>query len=596
MRRGPVNSRTARPVHSGWMARAHDLRARPRPLIQRLLLWHAIAILGVLLVLGVVADRVLERYFVGQLTDSLASEARVVDLVLPRNESLEPEVQALGRAIAARVTIIRMDGQVLADSEHDPATMENHRTRPEVRQALEGKVGTATRKSATIGIAFRYVALPPAGGRIVRLALPLTQVQTKLGTLRVILIVGFGAAALAGLLVLWAIASRLSRPLSRIARAAEQIGSGDLSVEVPEEGSEELVLLARSLNRMRDEVANRMAEMDRDRSTREAILSSMEEGVLLFDRDGSIVYQNDRARQLLGGRLDGARGLSQPALRDLVARAASGETPPPVEVAAGRIPRTLLASALPIEDGQTLMVLRDVTQAQMIDAVRRDFVANASHELKTPVASIQALAETLVTAASSDPDEVPRFASQLELEAIRLSRIVTDLLDLSRLEGEAGLRADVRLDRLVAEESDRLRERAAEGGLHLVERLEQPVLVRGSARDLSLLARNLLDNAVQYTRSGGTIEISVRRETGTALLSVRDTGIGIPARDRSRIFERFYRVDRARSRETGGTGLGLSIVKHIVENHRGTVEVESELGQGSTFTVRLPAPQSRSIG
>ena len=578
------------------MARAHDLRARPRPLIQRLLLCHAIAILGVLLVLGVVADRVLERYFVAQLTDSLASEARVVDLVLPRNESLEPEVQALGRAIAARVTIIRMDGQVVADSEHDPATMENHRTRPEVRQALEGKVGTATRKSATIGIAFRYVALPPAGGRIVRLALPLTQVQTKLGTLRVILIVGFGAAALAGLLVLWAIASRLSRPLSRIARAAEQIGSGDLSVEVPEEGSEELVLLARSLNRMRDEVANRMAEMDRDRSTREAILSSMEEGVLLFDRDGSIVYQNDRARQLLGGRLDSARGLSQPALRDLVARAASGETPPPVEVAAGRIPRTLLASALPIEDGQTLMVLRDITQAQMIDAVRRDFVANASHELKTPVASIQALAETLVAAAASDPDEVPRFASQLELEAIRLSRIVTDLLDLSRLEGEAGLRADVRLDRLVAEEADRLRERAAEGGLHLVERLEQPVLVRGSARDLSLLARNLLDNAVQYTRSGGTIEISVRRENGTALLSVRDTGIGIPARDRSRIFERFYRVDRARSRETGGTGLGLSIVKHIVENHRGTVEVESELGQGSTFTVRLPAPQGRSVG
>lgn len=404
------------------------------------------------------------------------------------------------------------------------------------------------------------------------------------------LVLGLGIGALVGLLVLWAIARKPSRRIAHIAGAAERIGAGDLSAEVPEEGSKELVLLARNLNRMRDEVARRMAEMERDRGTREAILSSMEEGVLLFDQDGSVVYQNERARELLGGQLDSVRGLAQPGLRELVARAASGATPQPVEAMVGPIPRTLLASAVPISGGQTLTVFRDVTQARMTDAVRRDFVANASHELKTPVASIQALAETLVSAATNDPGEVPRFAAQLEREAIRLSRIVSDLLDLSRLEGETVTRDEVRLDRLVAEEVSRLQPRAEEVGLTLETYLEAPVLVKGSARDLSLLARNLLDNAVQYTRPGGAIEVSVGSEDGAAVLAIRDTGIGIPAREQGRIFERFYRVDRARSRDTGGTGLGLSIVKHIVENHGGTVRVQSELGLGSTFTVRLPAP------
>jgi signal transduction histidine kinase len=376
------------------------------------------------------------------------------------------------------------------------------------------------------------------------------------------LIVGLGIGALIALIALSAIARRSSRRAASIAEAAE---------------------------RMREEAARRLTETEGDRSTRDAILASMEDGVLLFDQDGSVVYQNDRARQLLSGGLDSAKGLAQPALRELAARVASGETPEPVEVIAGPIPRTLLASARPISEDQTLLVLRDVTQARMTDAVRRDFVANASHELKTPVASIRALAETLAAAASSDPDEVPRFAAQLEREAIRLSRIVSDLLDLSRLEAEEVSRGEVRLDRVVAEEMRRMERRAEEAGLALQSRLEEPVLVRLSVRDLSLLARNLLENAVQYTRRGGRIEVSVGTENGTAVLVVRDTGIGIPGREQARVFERFYRVDRARSRETGGTGLGLSIVKHIVENHGGTVRVQSELGLGSTFTVRLPA-------
>jgi signal transduction histidine kinase len=376
------------------------------------------------------------------------------------------------------------------------------------------------------------------------------------------LLVGFVIGVLVALIVLWFVLRRSTRRAAELTSAAE---------------------------RMRIEAAGRLSEVEGNLATRETILSSMEDGVLLFDQDGSVVYQNDRAGQLLVGELDSARGLLHRALRELVATATVGDTPQPVEVTIGPAPRTLLATASRISEGQTLLMLRDVTQPRMIDAVRRDFVANASHELKTPVASIQALAETLADAAANDPGEVPRFAAQLEREAVRLSRIVSDLLDLSRLEVETATRSEVRLDRLVAEEVRRLKPKAEEAGLRIESHLTEPVLVKGSARDLSLLARNLLDNAVQYTRADGAIEVSVRAEDGVAVLEVQDTGIGIPGREQARIFERFYRVDRARSRETGGTGLGLSIVKHVVENHSGTVQVHSELGLGSRFTVRLPA-------
>jgi signal transduction histidine kinase len=235
-----------------------------------------------------------------------------------------------------------------------------------------------------------------------------------------------------------------------------------------------------------------------------------------------------------------------------------------------------------------LLTLRDVTEAKAVDAVRRDFVANASHELKTPVASIRALAETIAMSAGDDPDVVPRFAAQLEREAVRLSRIVSDLLDLSRLEGHPGEFATVRLDVLVVQEAERFLARAEGSQLRLAVRAEDPVMVRGSAQDLGLMVRNLVENAIQYTRPGGRVEVGLRTRDGWAELSVEDNGLGIPVKDQARIFERFYRVDRARSRETGGTGLGLSIVRHVVENHGGTVTVRSALGQGSTFSVRLP--------
>jgi two-component system sensor histidine kinase SenX3 len=330
------------------------------------------------------------------------------------------------------------------------------------------------------------------------------------------------------------------------------------------------------------------AERDR-RAVQDLILGSMQEGVLLFDASLETAFANDALERHLGSRPVSVGQLFPPDLREAVRRVATSSEAATLEVERSAPARWLRVTAAPAGEGAVLIVVTDVTDARRIETVRRDFVANASHELKTPAASIQAAAETLRAVADDDPEAVARFAAQLEREARRLSRIVADLLDLSRLESGSELTEHVRIDAIVREEAERFDDAGHEAGVRVSVRAPQPATVAGAARDLSLLVRNLIDNAVRYTPTGGAVEIEVDAHDEEATLSVWDTGVGIPARDLPRVFERFYRVDRARSRETGGTGLGLSIVRHVAENHGGSVEVTSELGTGSTFTVRLPA-------
>jgi two-component system sensor histidine kinase SenX3 len=330
------------------------------------------------------------------------------------------------------------------------------------------------------------------------------------------------------------------------------------------------------------------AERDR-RAVQDLILGSMQEGVLLFDASLETAFANDALERHLGSRPVSVGQLFPPDLREAVRRVATSSEAATLEVERSAPTRWLRVTAAPAGEGAVLIVVTDVTDARRIETVRRDFVANASHELKTPAASIQAAAETLRAVADDDPEAVARFAAQLEREARRLSRIVADLLDLSRLESGSELTEHVRIDAIVREEAERFDDAGHEAGVRVSVRAPQPATVAGAARDLSLLVRNLIDNAVRYTPTGGAVEIEVDAHDEEVTLSVRDTGVGIPARDLPRVFERFYRVDRARSRETGGTGLGLSIVRHVAENHGGSVEVTSELGTGSTFTVRLPA-------
>jgi len=449
-------------------------------------------------------------------------------------------------------------------------------------------VGVASRTSETVGTPFRYVALPAEGGLIVRVALPLTIVQSRLAKVRLIVVLSALAAALLGLVAVYAVARGLTRPLRRMSETVASMGGDDLTVRVPAGGAAELALLADTLNRMSERLTLSMGEAREAGETRDLVLSTMEEGVVLVEADDSIRYANPAAGALLGTEPSDVRSLPA-SVRRLVKEIRSSRGMQHDEFEAGFPPRLVRGSAVCVADGpRVLLVLRDVTEARRVEAMRRDFVANTSHELKTPVASIQAAAETLRDAARNDPQAVTRFSEQLHRDALRLSRIVSDLLDLSRLEAEPPALAPVRLDRLTAEEVERFRDQVTRSGV-TIDLRSRPVIIPGSAGDLALLVRNLLDNAVRYSPAGGRVEVEVTPGDGDAILAVRDTGIGIPSRDLPRIFERFYRVDRARSRETGGTGLGLSIAKHVAEQHGGRIEVDSELGRGSEFRVHLPA-------
>jgi len=565
------------------------LRSRRPTLTRRLVIRFAIAVVAVLAILAVVLDRTLESAFLDDLTRSLVSEAKAIQLALPEDsEAFQSFAERLERELGLRITLIRVDGTVVADSSRDPAGIEDHSDRPEVQAALRGQTGVASRRSETVGEPFRYVALPPEDGLIVRVALPLSIVTSRLARIRALVAGATALAALISVIVVAVVARTLTRPLARLTESVSELSRGNLDTRVEPDGTAELVALAGTLNQMAEELDARMREVREDRRSRDLILSAMEEGVLLVDASDEIGYANPAARRMLGGAPISTGGLRPYALRRLVGEARSDDSLREEEVETGIQTRMVRASALPVgADGRVLLVLRDVTEARRVESMRRDFVANASHELKTPVASIQAVAETVGRALEEDPAAAGRFAAQLQQEAVRLSRIVSDLLDLSRLETERPEFEPVRFDLLVREEVDRHRDRAARAGIQLsVE--TQPATVLGSSKDLSLLVGNLLDNAVRYTPPGGRVDVEVGvKEEG--FLEVRDTGIGIPARDLPRIFERFYRVDPARSRQTGGTGLGLSIAKHVVEQHGGRIAAKSDLGGGSTFRVILPS-------
>jgi two-component system phosphate regulon sensor histidine kinase PhoR len=564
----------------------------PRPtLANRLILRYAITVVAVLAVLAFALDRVLAAEFLDSLTRSLVSEATAVRRALPPDEpSLQSEARSLGEELGIRISVIRTDGVVLADSTRDPSALENHADRPEVRTALNEEVGVASRTSESTGEPYRYVALPPVDGRIVRVALPLSIVQAQLGRVRMLVVGGAAIAAILGVAAVWVVSRSVTRPLRRMTDTVSRMSGGDLDAQVEPDGTRELALLATALNGLASELGARIDQVRQERQGLDGILSAMEEGVLLVDDDDTIRYTNPAARRMLGVPDTPANGreLTPSALRLLLDRTRLSARAAEAEIETGIPLRLLRATALPIElRGQVLLVLRDVTESRRVEAMRRDFVADASHELKTPVASIQATAETVRTAIEDDPGAAVRFADRLHRESVRLARIVSDLLDLSRLETERPKFEQVRLDQIVSEEVSRLGDEARRAGV-TVDVAAEPTDMRGSPKDLGLLVRNLLDNAIRYSDRGGAIRVETQSSNGQAVVSVADQGAGIPSRDLPRIFERFYRVDRARSRETGGTGLGLSIARHVAEQHGGVVEADSELGRGSVFRVRFP--------
>lgn len=513
----------------------------------------------------------------------------------------------VGRDSGTRVTLIRPDGLVVADSDQQPAQMDNHGARPEIAQALREGSGSAKRFSETVRRNLLYVAVrltrDDAAVGVVRVALPLAEIDAGIARLRAEIIRGTLLGILVALAVGVLVARRISVPIADMTRVSEALQRGDYAVRVRTPGPAEIGILGDNLNRLADRLLERMATLSHQQAQMSAIIRSMQEGVLAIDNERRLIASNAIARQLIGlSDETGEVVLSEeifatvPGVWEIIIAAEQGSTThrevtlPDEE--SGEV--VLDASATPFatdQDHGVILVLYNISHLRRLERVRTDFVANVSHELKTPLTSIQGYVETLLDGAVHDAGNNVRFLDKIRVHVWRLSSLVSDLLSLARIESPTLLVVDDPVDwrEVVAESAAGRRDPLADRRLKFELALpETPVVVRGEVEALRQVIDNLLDNAINYTPEGGSISVTVDTVENSGRVTIRDTGIGIPAEALDRIFERFYRVDRGRSRELGGTGLGLSIVRNLLLRMHGSVDVESKVGVGSTFTVTVP--------
>ncbi len=542
---------------------------------------------------------------IAQQEERLTDLARAgVALVATADVPLQEFAEGLAGTGNVRTTIIAADGSVLADSDEDPATLENHGDRPEVREALAGRTGTDIRRSDTQGVERMYVAMPATyrGERIViRTSESLARIAELSSSMR-----GTGTLLLVAVLVLaagmvWQVTRAAARPVERLAEAAHAMAAGDLDSAVLPGGAGALAPLSQALGDLREQLRGRLEALETEERTLRLALDGLSDAVLLLD-DSVVRLANQSLRTMfrvppgdLRGRSLESLGLPAPVEAAIAGSLGSNDT---VALDLGPDPyrryHRVVVLPLGVSDAtrRTLAVVSDVTDRMRLDAVRRDFVANASHELKTPTAGILLLAEAAESAAADgDTAQALSFVGQIATEAARLKKLVADLLDLSRIESVPNDEeiADVR--HAVELGLAGHRRAAAAKGLGLSADLDAvagaDVAVRCGTTDIAVALDNLLSNAITYTETG-SVSVGVEADDDTVTLRVSDTGIGIPAEDVERVFERFYRVDRGRSRTSGGTGLGLSLVRNIAERAGGAVSIVSTQGSGTTVSLTLP--------
>ena len=572
---------------------------------------------GVLIAVGLYAERIVRTDFEQSAEDQLASLDRLAQARPPEFDSratLEGWVAWMSHG-GARVTIIDSEGAVLADSAQDPETMENRANRPEVIEAFRAGQGKSIRYSATIhrDQVYRAVLYRSASGRpfVVRMALPLAQVDRAVAGIRRRLATAF----LVILALSWMASLAFSRAfVDRVAHLkdfSQRLAAGDFRPLPSETRNDELADLAHALNETAVRMESSIRTITDERNRSAAILRSMAEGVAVTDSKERVVFCNQAFADILN--MDPARTEGRPLLEvmrqtELLSAArkalADGEIVRTQISLGAAPPRSFSVTAAPVETFEAassgaapekrkgaVVVLHDITELRRLERVRQDFVANVSHEFKTPLTAIQGFAETLLGGALEDESHNRRFVEIIRDHAVRLARLTDDLLRLARIEAgklELDFRP-VQIAELVEACATTAMLKANQRQILLDMNYNAalpPIL--GDSSLLTDVLQNLLDNAIQYTAPGGKICVTAELRGKEAVISVADTGIGIPHSERERIFERFYRVDTARSREAGGTGLGLSISKHIVEAHGGRIWVESEVGRGSRFQFSVP--------
>jgi two-component system, OmpR family, phosphate regulon sensor histidine kinase PhoR len=520
-----------------------------------------------------------------------------------RSHSLAEIVAQEGQAAGARATVIDASGKVLADSESNPADMENHSAREEFAAALTGKTGETERRSATLGVPFLYVAVPVSGGAV-RLAYPLSDVEAVQAQVRQRLLWGSALALFIALVIAASASVWTSRRLERIVDVAARIEQGDLHARVEDSPLDEIGRVAAAIDKTAGQVERSFAAVRSSQRQLETLLNSMQDAVIAISSDGLVQWANQPMDRLVPQHTR----LNAPVVEtirdpDFLAAVRAATTTKQVKTtrATSIVPgRAYDVTAAPLPDGGAVAVLRDLTETERVEKTRRDFIANVSHELRTPLTSIQGYSETLLDLSSENNDSHREFLEIIRKNAARMARLTEDLLTLARVEsGETRFDTEpVPPVELLhdAEESFREIARSQEVDLQIVETGNRSVeslrSVRADREAIHQVFSNLIDNAMKYGRSGGRIMLGARParrgiDYGVEFY-VQDFGAGIASEHLPRLFERFYRVDKARSRESGGTGLGLAIAKHIVLAHGGSIRAESELGHGSTFLFTLP--------
>ena len=509
-----------------------------------------------------------------------------------RTHSLQDIAAQEGQAAGARATIIDPTGKVLADSEADASLMENHARRKEFIAALQGTLGSDERRSHTLGIPFLYVAAPVSGGAV-RLAYPLSDVEAATRRVSRTLLVSSALAFLIAMLIAGIAAQYSARRLRRIVAFADRIAAGDLSARIAETSADEIGQVAAALDKTARMLEESFAALQTSQRQLETLLNSMQDAVIAVGRDGRVQWANRGMDRLVPQRtrlhapiietvrdpdfLTAVRGAND-GMRVTSARAAS--------IIPGR---TFDVTAAPMPGGGAVAVLRDLTETERVEKTRRDFIANVSHELRTPLTSIQGYTETLLDSAP-ESNHAREFLEIIRKNATRMSRLTEDLLTLARVEsGEQPFDIQpVAPGKLVEEAAQSFREIARNQEIEFLVENSAQTLVSADREAIHQVFSNLIDNALKYGGTGRRIVLGARPRERDVEFFVRDSGPGIPFEHLSRLFERFYRVDKARSRESGGTGLGLAIAKHIVLAHGGTIRAESELNHGSMFLFTLP--------
>ena len=575
-------------------------------------LLSAVTAVSVVTILGGRLREIIYREETQRLHDSATTMVASLDNSFDgsRHSHLTKAVAKIAAENRTRVTLITDEGKVLEDSERDPSAMENHANRAEVIEARKSGQASARRVSPTLGISMLYLAVrvgtetQPVG--YVRLAVPLDSVEAEIAFVKQLVLATFVVVSLLALAPMFLILRRIIQPLTTLKTAANAIAAGELQQMVRVDRNDELGTLAEAFNTMSHDLAARMFELNQTSlELRESsqllstVFGSMVEGVIAVDSDENILFANEAARELLdfGDREIAGRPVWEcvrsDTVRTVVRQAMSGqerfvECQLPRHETIVEIEATPLAH---VADPGVVLVFHDVTELRRLENIRREFASNVSHELKTPLTIIQTSAETLLDGAIDDPDFARRFLHRIDEQGHRLHELIGDLLQLARIESREQVfdLTSVSVRETIESLVDELDALSETRNVSLkIEAVDSDVKVKADERAFRTILENLLSNGLKYTPEGGRVVISWTQDTNNALISVRDTGVGLSREHQTRIFERFFRADKARTREIGGTGLGLAIVKHLVSTFNGEVTVESEVGKGSTFFLRIP--------